>query len=142
MRRFAAYPPFPPLRASLSAAYPPPFSSRRRAAYHPHASLSAAYLPLWLGQASEGSLLFKLKFILLSIYFFSTDGMLFFCFMCLATAILGITVSPFWFAFHLLDITTKSKDLQNVFKAVTQNGDEPPIPVSYTHLTLPTILLV
>jgi hypothetical protein len=75
-----------------------------------------------LEEASEGSLLFKLKFILLSIYFFSTDGMLFFCFMCLATAILGITVSPFWFAFHLLDITTKSKDLQNVFKAVTQNG--------------------
>ena len=57
--------------------------------------------------------------------------MLFFCFMCLATAILGITVSPFWFAFHLLDITTKSKDLQNVFKAVTQNGAEPPIPLPH-----------
>ena len=26
------------------------------------------------------------------------------------------------FAFHLLDVSTKSKDLQNVFKAVTQNG--------------------
>ena len=30
--------------------------------------------------------------------------------------------SPFWFAFHLLDIITKSKDLQAVFQAVTQNG--------------------
>ena len=31
-------------------------------------------------------------------------------------------VSPFWFCVHLLDIVTKSKDLQSVTAAVTLNG--------------------
>ena len=64
----------------------------------------------------------KLKFALLSTYAFFTDGMLIFYSACLGAAALGILVSPFCFAFHLLDIITTSKDLQSVFTAVTKNG--------------------
>ena len=37
-------------------------------------------------------------------------------------AILGLFWSPFFFCFHLLDVVNKSAILQNVFRAVTQNG--------------------
>ena len=62
------------------------------------------------------------QFALTSTYFLFTDrSLIFFC-ACLVAALLGLLVSPFWFAFHLLDVITKSPDLQNVFRAVTQNG--------------------
>jgi hypothetical protein len=35
---------------------------------------------------------------------------------------LGLTTSPLFFSFHLLDMVNKSSDLQAVFKAVTLNG--------------------
>ena len=34
----------------------------------------------------------------------------------------GLSYSPLFFAFHLLDMANKSTDLQSVFKAVTVNG--------------------
>jgi len=37
-------------------------------------------------------------------------------------AYLGINHSPLWFSVHLLDIVNKSADLQNVLRAVTENG--------------------
>ena len=42
--------------------------------------------------------------------------------MSLIAAILAMAHVPWWYCFHLFDITSKSRDLQNVWKAVSQNG--------------------
>ena len=74
------------------------------------------------GLTSAAELCYKLRFWLTSFGFVFMDGKGLFFAACMLAAVLGIVHSPFWFAFHLLDVITKSKDLQNVFKAVTQNG--------------------
>jgi hypothetical protein len=37
-------------------------------------------------------------------------------------AVCGVVISPFFFAFHLLDIGARSKELKYVISSVTQNG--------------------
>jgi inositol 1,4,5-triphosphate receptor type 3 len=55
-------------------------------------------------------------------YYLLTDTKLLFYIFAFVAAVLGITRSPLFYAFHLLDMVNKSTDLQSVFRAVTQNG--------------------
>ncbi|KAL1529829.1 hypothetical protein AB1Y20_000761 [Prymnesium parvum] len=55
------------------------------------------------------------------LYLLTNRQLSFYTFLFIAS-ILGLTVDPLWFSVHLLDIVNKSRELQDVFKAVTTNG--------------------
>ena len=55
-------------------------------------------------------------------YYLLTDRKLVFLMLAFIAAILGLALSPLFFSFHLLDMVNKSRDLQQVFRAVTLNG--------------------
>ncbi|KAL1510122.1 hypothetical protein AB1Y20_006454 [Prymnesium parvum] len=63
-----------------------------------------------------------LHFIIMSTLYLLHDWKLLFFTVELFASILGLTVSPYFYAFLLLDIVLRDADLQNVFKAITSHG--------------------
>lgn len=55
-------------------------------------------------------------------YYLMADAQLSLLGFLIFASALGLFFSPLWFSVHLLDVTNKSSDLQNVFRAVTLNG--------------------
>jgi len=51
-----------------------------------------------------------------------TKSALFYSVAYLVFAVCGVLITPFFFAFHLLDIGARSKELKYVISSVTQNG--------------------
>lgn len=61
-------------------------------------------------------------FLLRTLLYTLTDTTILLYTAMFAAAVLGLTMSRFWFAIHLLDIVNKSRDLSRVIRAVTTNG--------------------
>ena len=66
--------------------------------------------------------LFHLMYYTLSPVFFFLNGKLVYLVASTVAAFLAFSHTPYFFALHLFDIVFKSQDLQNVWKAVSQNG--------------------
>ena len=65
---------------------------------------------------------FAVQYYAMIPYDLLTDATLLFYILAFIAAVLGITHSPLFYSFHLLDMVNKSQDLQSVFLAVTRNG--------------------
>ena len=70
----------------------------------------------------DNSIVWRLRWYVMTPYYLLTDRKLFFLGAAFLAAMLGLLVSPLFFSFQLLDMVNKSKDLQQVFRAVTLNG--------------------
>jgi len=69
----------------------------------------------------RSSRLFQLKYLLVTPWFRFSDRKLLYLSMPLIAAILAMAHAPWWYCWHLFDIISKSRDLRNVWKAVSQN---------------------
>jgi hypothetical protein len=80
--------------------------------------------PLLIAKAWRGALKDKLNIfaylqrLLMNIYYFLTDFDVLYYMIYGTTAIIGLTVSPFFFGFHLFDVLVRYPTLLNVVKSV------------------------